>query len=285
MTQIKPVIIEKLNDKVYEGKFKFADCATIIGTLKDKSYGETVQFPVWDDIGDAEIYKKGDITKPEEMSQSFRDCKIDMFTKSVTVYDYELATSIGDKHVETAGNRIERKIRQKENEKIAEECIEHGMKVKAQAKTTITEQDCKNSFAMYGDDRDAEDFCGIISNSQLTDSWDKMEGFRDATKTDSISGNGIARQGGLYGYYKGTPVWLCDEGTFDKKNNECITYFIKKGSIGIMPKYDPAKRTSGIAIVTEREEKAFRTDIIGSKLFATRLINEQGVVVLKNTIA
>ncbi|MDF2544246.1 MAG: hypothetical protein K0S47_3964, partial [Herbinix sp.] len=89
-------------------------------------------------------------------------------------------------------------------------------------------------------------------------------------------GNGIVR-GGLVGYFLGIPVVMTDKGTYDSTANECITFIIKKNSLGYMTKRD-------INTEEEREASYKRSTIYSDMIYAVKLLADDGIVVVRKTI-
>ena len=71
---------------------------------------------------------------------------------------------------------------------------------------------------------------------------------------------------------------VTNNNTFDESTNECKTYLVKKDSIGYVFQKD-------IAVEEERLPKLRATDIVTTSLFATKLLDPKGVVILRKTIA
>ena len=71
---------------------------------------------------------------------------------------------------------------------------------------------------------------------------------------------------------------VTNNNTFDESTNECKTYLVKKDSIGYVFQKD-------ISVEEERLPKLRATDIVTTSLFATKLLDPKGVVILRKTIA
>ena len=104
-----------------------------------------------------------------------------------------------------------------------------------------------------------------------------MPEFTSTEKTYASMGNGFVKNG-LCGYWLGIPVIVCDNNTYDSTTSECKTYFVKTDAVGYIYQQN-------IKIEEEREAKLLATDIVASSLYATKVIDKDGVVILRKTIA
>ena len=153
-----------------------------------------------------------------------------------------------------------------------DECLTSKLKVKTASKTEITSEELNKGLQMYGDEQDVTDFHGILVNSLVASSFYKMPEFVKADYTyNGVNGNGIVHNNCI-GTFRGIPVVMSDFNTY--KDGECVTVIVKKHSLGKMPK-------RGVLCEAGKKATAVYSDEIG----ALKLINNEGVVVLRNTIA
>ena len=96
-------------------------------------------------------------------------------------------------------------------------------------------------------------------------------------KTYQHDGNGIIKNG-LVGYWMGVPVVVTNNGTYDGTASECRTYMIKKGALGYVKQQD-------VTLEIEREGKLLANDIIVSDMYATKVMDADGIVIIRKTIA
>ena len=111
----------------------------------------------------------------------------------------------------------------------------------------------------------------LASSSAASDVYKRQE------KTFRHDGNGLIKNG-LVGYWYGIPVVITNNGTWDNSKKECKSYMIKKGALGYVKQQD-------VTIELEREAKLFANDIVASDLYATKVLDADGVVILRKTIA
>ena len=105
----------------------------------------------------------------------------------------------------------------------------------------------------------------------------KMDSFTSVEKTYNKreQANGLIVDG-VVGYFIGIPVILCNNGTYDTDKNECKSYAVKRNALGYILQ-------KNINIEVERESKLLADNIIASALYAVKLLETDGVVVLRKT--
>ena len=78
MSLVKPDIYAELVREKFEGKVKVANLADNLGYLKNTTVGETVTFPKWKTISDAEDVTKGTAVGVESLEQEVSTATIKM---------------------------------------------------------------------------------------------------------------------------------------------------------------------------------------------------------------
>lgn len=273
---IVPEVYANLVREKIAGKVKVAQCAENLGALVNKEVGETITFPVWKYIGDAEDIAPGTAMTTVEMEQDTDTATIKMIAaKGVKVFDYDNVTAMG-RALEEGANQQAEAIARKLDLDLIEEAKKTAFKTELAAKDTVTEDELLDCLALYGDDRDTADFHAIVAHSVFAKSFYKMEGFVKKDITYVADGNGIVSNG-VIGSYMGIPVVLSDR-LYDTANQEGFMFFIKKGSLGYMPKENPF-------VETEREASKRATNVYTSQIYAVKLTDEAGVVIAKKTVA
>lgn len=275
MALIKPDVYAGLVREKFAGKVKIANLATELGYLQNTTVGEKVIFPKWELIGDAEEIEKGTPLVPEALSQTSTYATIKQIGKAVTVYDIDNITALGNA-IDESATQMAIRFARKLDADLATEALTSSLKSPVADAGKITNLELNTALNLYGDEQDTEDMAGIVVNSLLVDSFFAMDEFVDKNKTYTTDGSGIIRNG-LLGYYRNIPVFLADHQTYDSTAKECITYIIKKNALGFMTKRD-------INIELERMAKLKATDVVGDFIYACKLINDAGVVVVRKTI-
>jgi hypothetical protein len=273
---IVPEVFAQLVSEKVAGKVKVAQMAENLGAIVDKEVGETITFPVWSYIGDAEDITPGTAMSTVEMEQKSSTATIKMVAaKGVTVYDYDNVTALG-RALEEAANQQAESIARKLDADLIADANTTAFKKEIATKGVITEDELLDCLALYGDDRDTADFHGIACHSSFAKSFYKMDGFVKKDITFVAEGNGIVTNG-VIGSYMGIPVVLSDR-LYDSANQEGYLLFIKKGSLGYMPKEVPF-------VETERNASKRATNIYASQIYATKLTDEAGIVIAKTVVA
>ncbi|MCE5221039.1 MAG: hypothetical protein LLF98_07200 [Clostridium sp.] len=276
-TIIVPDVYSALVTEKVKGKVKIANMATVLGELTG-NVGDTVTFPMFKALSDAELMAKGDKITLEELSQTSTGKKIMQYGKGVKIYDVDDLTALGN-FVENASLQQSRIFAKAlDNEMVKDIDANAILKSSVANAKAITEDELNLAFQNFGDEQDNNEFAGIVVNSLLVPSFYKMEGFVNATKTYAKDGNGKI-ENGVIGYFRGSiPVIVADSNTYDSTLNETKTYIIKTGSLGIMPKRN-------VLIELDRDASTKSTDVYADMIFAVGLIQKDGVVIVRKTIA
>lgn len=272
MSFIKATIYADMVREKFDSRVKVLNLATDLGNLENVGNGDTISFPKWSLIGDATEMVKGTPLTTEELQSTEQTVKVKQVGKAVRVYDSENVTSIGNQLDEGATQTAMVMARKLDADLIANLKDAPFQAPVANGKA-ITSAEIETGLLNFGDERDIEDFAGIVVNSLLIPSFYAMPEFTDATNTTTMAGNGLITNG-LLGFYRGIPVYISDKGTFDDATQSCITFVIKKGALGY-------KMAKDLDIELEREAKLKATDIVADMIYATALVKDDGVVVLK----
>lgn len=276
MTLIKPVIYAPIVTQKFEGKVVISNLAMDLGVLSG-DVGETVSFPMFNAIGNCVELKKGTEIETEELSQSESKATIKQIAKGISIYDTDNLTALGQM-IENGANQQGTVFARKIDSDLIAECDKTTLKVATVGATEITAIELNKGLSLFGDEQDTSEMAGIVVNSMLSASFYAMPEFTDANKTyNGVNGNGIV-ENGCIGYFRGIPVLITDKDTLDTTNSECKSYIIKKGALAKMFK-------RGINIEDERRASFKRTDLFGDVIYAVKMVNTEGVVVLRKTIA
>ena len=276
MAFIKEKIYADMVREKFEGKVKVLNLATDLGKLENVGNGDTISFPKWSLIGDATEMVKGTPLTTEELQSTEQTVKVKQVGKAVRVYDSENLTSLGNQVDEGANQTAMVMARKIDTDLLANAKLAPFQSPVADGKK-ITSAEIETAMLNFGDERDIDLFSngGIVINSLLIPSFYAMPEFTDANNTTTMAGNGLIRNG-LLGFYRGIPVYISDKETFDDVTQTCITLIIKNGALGYMFAKD-------LDVELEREAKLKATDVVADAIYATALVKEDGVVVMKYT--
>ncbi|MGU9539171.1 hypothetical protein ACQX0N_09345 [Clostridium tepidum] len=268
---IIPSVYGTMAREKMKGRIKVAQLATPLDLPDFKQVGETVIFPKFKRVSDAEDVKKGTGITVEELGQDSSTAKVMHKGKAIRVYDYTDKTAMGN-FIEEANTQHAQLFARVLDKELIKEALKTPLKTAVAVDKKITAVELNSALGMFGDEQDTEDMAGIIIHSLLISSMLNMAEFVDA-KTYNMDANGIQRNG-LLGYFRGIPVFVSDTAI---DNNECATLIIKKNSLSYMLKKD-------FDIEEEREAKLKATDLVADMMFAVKQTDDEGIVVLRKTI-
>lgn len=274
---INKVFADAINEKLGVA-LKMAQLAMdVTGEVADiTTCGNEVHFPKYDRVASVGEVEKGKALTPAEVSMTDNVATIKQTGGSIRVYDRDEKQIKGQTLDNMAQQLVDAMV--KDMDSSLSNSMDSEAK-KYQAVTTanaITEAELMDAYTLFGDDIDFDTFSGIAINSKLVPSFLAMDSFVSVEKTFATQGNGLIKNG-LIGYWLGIPVVVTNNGTYDKDKAECKTYFIKRGALGYVKQAD-------VNVEVEREGKLLANDIIVSDLYATKVMDTDGIVVIRKTI-
>ena len=274
MALIKPEIYSQIVTEKFKGKAILSNFAMDLGELSGK-VGDTVSFPVFNQIGSAKVLNKGDGIDEEELTQKETKATIkQMAAPGDLIYDVDDLTALGN-FVENGAMQQGTVLARGLDSDLFKEALTSKLKVKTTNKNVLLADDLNRGFAMFGDEQNVEDMACIICHSIVASSLYNMPEFVKADYTFNEKGNGIVSHNCI-GHFRGVPVFMSDKDTM--VDGECVTIIVKKNALAKMKK-------RGINIEDERQAKYKRTALYADYIYAVKLVNTEGVVVLRNTIA
>lgn len=266
----------KLDTALRIGRVAF-DATPIVSEAMQ--YGDTVHFPKLKRVVTAAEVTKGTPMTPAAVDMTDMSAPIKQVAGSARVYDVEAAQIKGrvmDSMVVQVADAMSKKI---DSDLVAAMDADAVYKQATAAADAITDTELMAGLGCFGDDVDTASFAGIIINSRLLPSFLKMDSFTSVEKTfnKAEQANGLIVDG-VVGYFIGIPVIMCNNGTYDETAKESKTYIVKREALGYVFQRN-------INIEEERESKLLATDIIASSLYAVKLLDTDGAVVLRKTVA
>lgn len=280
MAIIVPEVYGELLTEKVKGNVRISAVADVIGTLSDfTEEGDSITFPKFSALTEAELLSRGAEINTEELKQTSTKKNVKHYAKGVSILDVDAKEGLGNFQQNAIEQQASIFARARDKEMVADIDANALLKQSCVMGDTITEAELIQALQLFGDDQDNSTFAGIFINSLLLPSFYAMEGFVNSNKTYSKMGNGEILNG-VVGYYRGTiPVVLTDCNTYDNATKECKTYIVKKHALGIKNK------TDGVNIELDRVAKQKKTDIYADEMFACGLVQTDGVVILRKTIA
>ncbi len=275
---IPELFSEAVNSKM-EVSLRMGKLATDMTDLAEdiRTCGDTIHFPTFDRIGEAATVVKGTPITSEEVNMSDSTAKIKQVAKSVRIYDKDSTQVKGamkDRMADQLGEVMAKNV---DFSLIEEMDNATAYKVPTTAAESITASEINLAFDCFGDDVDSANFAGILINHRLRKAFIAMDEFTSISKTYAKDCNGVV-ENGVVGYWLGViPVIISDNNTYDTEKKECKTYIIKKNALGVIWQKE-------VTIEEEREGKLLATDLIASDLYAVKLLDTKGCVILRKTI-
>ncbi|EJT6153715.1 hypothetical protein N2W29_001790 [Clostridium perfringens] len=275
MALIKPEVYAPIVTEKFKGKAILSNFADDLGVLSGE-VGDTVSFPMFNQIGSAKILEKGQGIDEEELTQSESKATIkQMVAPGVLIYDVDDLTALGN-FVENGAMQQGTVLARGLDSDLVKECLGSTLKVKTASKNAITGDELNKGFQMFGDEQNVEDMACILVHSLVASAFYNMPEFTKADLTyNGVNGNGIV-SGNCIGHFRGVPVLMSDKDTF--VDGECVTLIVKKHALAKMNK-------RGVNVEDERQAKYKRTALYTDYIYAVKLVNNEGVVILRNTIA
>jgi len=268
---ITPAVFADVVNSKLGVKLRVAKLATDYTDAVDDitTYGSEVHFPVIDRITDAAVVEKGTALTPDEMNMSESVAEIKQVGKGVRIYDKDSAQVKG-----TLKDKLATQLADAMAKAVDTDLV-NNIRDEAAYKDTATELTATvvdEAFNVFGDDVDNDTFAGILINSKLRSAFMKMDEFTSIMKTNAAAGNGIVVDG-IIGHWNGTiPVYVSDNGTY--KENKSLMAVIKKDALGVIWQRVPN-------IEEEREAKLFATDLVANEMYASKLLQTDGVSVVE----
>lgn len=266
----------KLDAQLRIGRVAF-DATSVVPEAMQ--YGDTVHFPKLNRVVTASEVTKGTALTPAEVDMTDMSAPIKQVGGAARVYDseaHQIKGRVMDNMVLQVAEAMATKI---DADLVAAMDADVVYKQATAEANKISDEELMEAMGCFGDDIDTASFAGIIINSRLLPSFLLMETFTSVEKTfnKAEQANGIIVDG-IVGYFMGIPVIMCNNSTYDATAGECKTYIVKRDALGYVFQRD-------IHIEEERESKLLATDIVASSLYATKLLDASGAVLLRKTIA
>lgn len=276
---IPELFSEAVNSKM-DVSLRVGKLATDMTDLAEdiRTCGDTIHFPTFDRISDAATVVKGAPLVPEEVNMSDSTAKIKQVGKSVRIYDkdsIQIKGAMKDRMAEQMGEVMAKDV----DKNLVDEMDTSAVyKVPTSMAESVSALEIEAAFDCFGDDVDSASFAGILINHRLRSDFVNMDEFTSISKTYAKDSNGVV-ENGIVGYWLGViPVIICDNNTYDATAKECKTYLVRKDALGVIWQKE-------VTIEEEREGKLLATDLIASDLYAVKLMDTKGCVILRKTVA
>lgn len=258
---------EKIAGKVVVAQFAEADY-TLMGQP-----GETLNFPAWKYIGDAQDWTPGVAMTSTQMKQTNASATIKMVAApAVAVNDVDDMVAFGAEMDEASEQQAISMSRKMDADCIAE-LMTAPMKSALAKDGEVTFDEIIDAQALFGDDFNVEDVDAILIHSIYKKSFIKMDGFvsRDLTYVNGAD-NGVSHNNCI-GSFMGVPVVVSDRLVDGAKHPIVI---LKKGALKYIAK-------EAVFVEAERNAATRQTIVYCSDFYAVKLIKDDAVVVMTTT--
>lgn len=266
MALIVPTLYADLVRETYESKAIMRSLASNVGILDIHQQGQTIVFPRWARIGDAEdmtdfTMTTGELTA-EALAQNSSEAIVKQIGKAVYVRDFDNLTALGN-HIQEAALQTGVVLAREVDLDLLNDVTSGGIVVPSTG--TVT-NDINAMFDVFGDDQDVDGFAGFVVHSSYISNLLTSNLFVDATTTTAFDGSGIVRNG-LVGFYRGVPVYLSNRMADTRAtlaNAKMI--LLRKEAVGYMEK-------RAIMVEEDRQPKKGGSDIVSNLMYATHFLH------------
>lgn len=258
----------------FKGKLVLGSMALNDSTLEGKP-GDSVNFPKWKTLGEAEDLTEGTPMSPEQLGTTpGSKATIREAGKAVEITDKARLVSFGDPFAETQrqlGLLIARKI-----DRDLTAAAEAPGAITVNAADKVLSWDVMvDGIAKFGDEWEPDSMAGMVIHSLQRAAIYKDPNFLSA---DKVGATGTVIPRGVIGQIGGVNVYVSDRVTStagDEKNP--ATYnalMIRNGALGLLYKRKPT-------VETDRDILARTTVVTTNVHYATHRLDDEGVVILK----
>lgn len=234
--------------------------------------GDTVHFPTFDRITDAQVVADGGTVDFEEIDRMTDNiAKVVPHAKGITIRDKNAIQVKGHAKAELV-EQLSDVMALSLDKTLSDDIIANAVyKTELNSITEFTPNAMNVALEVFGDQQQISSFAGIVLNSKLYSSIVCWPEFVSVSMTYNNTPNGIVQDNGIVGYYRAIPVYLSDCGTEDNAKMYC--YLIKKKALGVVWQKTPT-------IEEHRNLQKIATDILASDLVAAKMTNVSGVSVV-----
>ncbi|MCM2420301.1 N4-gp56 family major capsid protein [Streptomyces sp. RKAG293] len=255
----------------FKGAMILGALATEDNTLEGKP-GDSVAFPKWTALGDAEDLVEGTPMTPEQLGTNpGNSATIKEAGKAVEITDKARLVAFGDPYAETQrqlGVLIARKV-----DVDLRAAAEAAGVITVDASTSALSWDVMVSgIAKFGDEWDPENMAGLVIHSVQRAALLRDPNFISA---DKLGANAVIPRG-VIGQAGGVNIFVSDRIT-TAGAGATMTYnalLIRRGALGLLYKRRPV-------VETDRDILARTTVVTTNVHYATHRLDDEGIVVLK----
>jgi N4-gp56 family major capsid protein len=259
------IVTAKFKGKLVIGNFALTD-TTLVGQP-----GETVHFPKWNAIGDAEDLTENVAMVPEQLTSADDTATIKEVGKAVEITDTAQLTGIGDP-IGEAGAQVGKVVARKIDADLITEgvnsCIS-GRKILASV-TDAFHLKVADAKSLWGDE--AEDIAVLLIHSKLYTSLIKDANFISADKYPA----GVLITGAIGTIY-GVPVMITDRVPYDATSGVTKSIMLQQNALAYVTKRAP--------IVETGRDILRRTNLVTTNVhYAAKLVDKNGIAIIEHDL-
>lgn len=266
---IVPEVFGDIVTAKFKGKLVIANFALTDTTLVGNP-GDTVHFPKWNPIGDAEDLDEDVAMVPEKLTSSDADATVKEVGKAVVISDQALLSSIGDP-LDEAGAQVGKVVARKIDADLVSEAVTYC----PEGRVVDTEDEFYEKVAdaksLWGDE--AEEISVLLVHSRMYTALLKDANFISADKYPA----GVLITGAIGTLY-GVPVMITDRVPYDTDTGVATSIMLERNALGYITKRAPI-------VETGRDILKRNTIITTNVHYAVKLINEDGIAVIEHDLS
>lgn len=269
-TMIVPDVFGDIVTAKFKGKLVVANFAVTDTTLVGNP-GETIHFPKWNAITDAEDLTENVEMVPEQLSTSDDTATIKEVGKAVEITDTAQLTGIGDP-IGEAGVQVGKVVARKIDADLITEGVTNCLSARKILATDTQAFHLKvaDAKSLWGDE--AEDVAVLLVHSKLYTSLIKDANFISADKYPA----GVLITGAIGTIY-GVPVIITDRMPYDNGTGVATSMMLQQNALAYVTKRKP--------IVETGRNILKRTTLITTNVhYAAKLVDKNGIAIIEHDL-
>lgn len=267
---IVPEVFGDIVTGKFKGKLVIANFALTDTTLVGVP-GDTVHFPKWNTLTDAEDLTEDVAMVPEVLTSADADATVKEVGKAVEISDQALLSSVGDP-LDEAGAQVGKVVARKIDADLVTESITScpvGRKIAA-TDTDAFYLKVADAKGLWGDE--AEDIAVLLVHSKMYTSLLKDANFISADKYPA----GVLITGAIGTLY-GVPVLITDRVPYDTDTEIATSIMLQQNALGYITKRAP--------IVETGRDILKRNNLITTNVhYAVKLVNVDGICIIDHDL-
>jgi N4-gp56 family major capsid protein len=267
---IVPEVFGDMVTAKFKGKLVIANFALTDTNLVGQP-GDTIHFPKWNPIGNAEDLTEDVAMVPEKLTSGDSEATVKEVGKAVIISDQAILSGIGDP-VGEATAQVGKVVARKIDADLVSEAVTNcpaGRKILATVTDEFYEK-VADAKSLWGDE--AEEIAVLLVHSKMYTALLKDANFISADKYPA----GVLITGAIGTLY-GVPVMITDRVPYDTDTGVATSIMLEKNALGYITKRAPI-------VETGRDILKRNTLITTNVHYAVKLINTDGIAVIEHDL-